>query len=109
MTKLESVLPSLFLCGLYAEGIESTEPSEDRGGGRTAKVDRNGCRDGRPPARDLRLRVLHQESTSPGFRQPAEGPAHVCEGGRRQRPRRVRGGRNPPRRDRQGGGRRQRR
>ncbi len=66
-----------------------TPPPEARGLGR---------RDGRPPARDLRLRVLHQEPAPPGLRQPAEGPPHLRQGGGGQRPRRGRGGGHPPRR-----------
>ena len=62
-------------------------------------------RDGRPPARDLRLRVLHQEPAPPRLRQPAEGPPHLRQGGGGQRARRGRGGGHPPRRDREGRGR----
>ena len=55
-------------------------------------------RDGRPPARDLRLRVLHQEPAPPRLRQPAEGAAHLRQGGGGQRARRRRGGGHPARR-----------
>ena len=46
-------------------------------------------RDGRPPARDLRLRVLHQEPAPARLRQPAQGPAHLRQGGGGQRARRL--------------------
>src|SRR5688572_7502197 len=79
-----------FVCmRAYGEGIRSHRASEADGVRR---------RDGGAPARDLRLGVLHQEPAPAGLRQPAQGAAHVREGGRRQRARRLRGGRDPARR-----------
>src|SRR5438128_2676919 len=45
--------------------------------------------------RDFRRRVLHQEPAPPGLRQSAQGAAHLRQGGRRQRARRLRGSRDP--------------
>jgi len=102
--KLESLHGTLFVWG-HAEA----EPLEDQSARHAADAGGIRRRDGGSPAGDLRLRVLHQEPASPGVRQSAQGAAHLRQGGRRQRPRRLRGSRDPPRRGRQGGGRRQRR
>jgi hypothetical protein len=48
-------------------------------------------------ARDLGERVLHQEPPPARLRQPAQGAAHRGQGGRRQQPRRLRGGAHPAR------------
>ena len=70
---------------------------EDTSEGWVAPVqagDRGG--DGLPPEGDLRLGVLREESSPPRFRQPAEGAPDHGQGGRGQRARRLRGGRDPP-------------
>ena len=65
---------------------------------RRAKGRRPIChRDGGAPARDLGLRVLHQEPPPARLRQPAQGAPHRRQGGGRQLARRLRGGRHPAR------------
>ena len=60
-----------------------------------SRNDRNGRRrhPGRPAARDLGQRVLHQEPPPAGLRHPRQGAADHGQGGGGQQPRRLRGGR----------------